>query len=173
MKRYLQKITATALLLSLFFIINGCGAYNFTGTTVGEDIKTFQVNFFQNDAPNVEPGIDRDFKIKLEEILLNQTSLDLVTSDGDLIYEGEIVDYYFAPITATSQSTAAENRLTVSVNVRFYDTKMPDNDFEQRFSFFVDFPGTNQLIGASLDSALDEIFERITQDIFNQSLAKW
>jgi hypothetical protein len=121
----------------------------------------------------VQPGIDRDFTLKLQDLLLNQTSLDLVTNNGDLLYEGEIVEFYTAPITATSQSTAAQNRLTVGVNIRFYDTKIPDNDFEQRFSFYFDYPGTTQLIGSSLDSALDEIFERITQDIFNKSLAKW
>lgn len=173
MKRNLQKLTITSLLLCVFLALSGCGIYSFSGASISKDIKTFQVNFFQNNAANVEPGINRDFKLKLEDILLNQTSLDLITSNGDLIYEGEIVEYFFAPITATSQSTAAENRLTVGVNVRFYDTKVPDNDFEQRFSFFFDFPGTTQLIGSSLDSALDVIFERITQDIFNTSLAKW
>ena len=30
-----------------------------------------------------------------------------------------------------------------------------------------------QLNGSTLNSALKDIFERITQDIFNESLAKW
>ena len=34
-------------------------------------------------------------------------------------------------------------------------------------------PGNVQLIGGQRDTALDEIFERITQDVFNASLAKW
>lgn len=173
MIKYLKYVTALSITLCLFMALSGCGAYSFSGASISPDIKTFQVNYFQNNAPNVQPGIDRDFTLKLQDLLLNQTSLDLVTNNGDLIYEGEIVEYYFAPITATSQSTAAQNRLTVGVNVRFYDTKEPDNDFEQRFSFYFDYPGSTQLIGANLDSALDEIFERITQDIFNKSLAKW
>ena len=173
MKNNLRHIVNTSLLLCLFLILSGCGSYSFTGANIGADIKTFQVNYFQNNAANVQPGIDRNFTLKLQDLLLNQTSLDLVTNNGDLLYEGEIVEFYTAPITATSQSTAAQNRLTVGVNVRFYDTKVPDNDFEQRFSFYFDYPGTTQLIGSSLDSALDEIFERITQDIFNKSLAKW
>ena len=173
MKNQLKYIAAASLLFCLILVISGCGAYSFSGASIGPDIKTFQVNYFQNNSANVQPGIDRDFTLKLQDLLLNQTSLDLVTNNGDLLYEGEIVEYYTAPITATSQSTAAQNRLTVGVNVRFYDTKVPDNDFEQRFSFYFDYPGTSQLIGSSLDSALDEIFERITQDIFNKSLAKW
>ena len=46
-------------------------------------------------------------------------------------------------------------------------------DFEKRFSFYYDYPGNVQLIGGQRDTALDEIFERITQDVFNASLAKW
>jgi hypothetical protein len=173
MKQKLRHIAIISFTFCLFLVLSGCGAYSFSGANIGADIKTFQVNYFQNNAANVQPGIDRDFTLKLQDLLLNQTSLDLVTNNGNLLYEGEIVEFYTAPITATSQSTAAQNRLTVGVNVRFYDTKIPDNDFEQRFSFYFDYPGTTQLIGSSLDSALDEIFERITQDIFNKSLAKW
>lgn len=146
--------------------------YSFTGADTG-NAKTFQVNYFQNTAAQVEPGISRDFTVQLQDLILNQTSLDLVNSNGDLIYEGEIVDFYVAPITATSQSTAAENRLTVAVNVRFFNTADEQKDFEQRFSFYFDYPGGTQLIGSRLDDALNVIFERITQDVFNASLANW
>ena len=92
---------------------------------------------------------------------------------GILIFEGEIVEYYIAPITATSQSTAAQNRLTISVNVRFYNTKEELKDFDQRFSFYFDYGGSSQLVGSQKEEAIGVIFERITQDIFNVSLANW
>jgi len=121
----------------------------------------------------VEPGIARDFTQTLQDLLLNQTSLDLVSSSGDLVYEAEITQFYIAPITATANSTAAQNRLTIGINVRFYNTKDPLKDFEQPFNFYYDYPGTTQLTGSRLDAAVDIIFERITQDIFNKSLANW
>jgi hypothetical protein len=146
--------------------------YSFTGADTG-DAETFQVNFFQNNAPLVLPGAAREFTVLLQDLILNQTSLDLVNNDGDLTYEGEIVQFYTAPITATSQSTAAENRLTVAVNVRFFNDNDPEKDFEQQFSFYFDYAGSTQLTGSRLDDALAIIFERITQDIFNASLANW
>ena len=76
-------------------------------------------------------------------------------------------------MTATSQNTAAQNRLTIRVNVRFYNKKKEEDDFEQPFSFYFDYPGSAQLVGSQKDTAIAEIFERITQDIFNASLAKW
>ena len=48
-----------------------------------------------------------------------------------------------------------------------------EDNIEKRFSFYYDYAGNVQLIGSQRDTALDEIFERITQDVFNASLAKW
>ncbi|WP_040248404.1 LptE family protein [Psychroserpens mesophilus] len=159
------------LCLPIFFF--GCGPYSFTGTSIADNIETFQVNYFQNASNLIEPGLDRDFTLALQDLILNQTNLSIVNSGGDLVYEGEITEYRISPTTAQANSTAAQNRLTISVNVRFYDKNEPDEEFEQRFSFFYDYPASSQLIGAQKDTALEEIFERITQDIFNATLAKW
>lgn len=162
-----------SLAIVLFMVITGCGNYSFTGASISENTRTFQVNYFQNNAPLIEPGLDRDFTLALQDLLLNQTNLDLVRSNGDLVYEGEIVEYRISPTTATSQNTAAQNRLTIAVKVRFYDKNDPDAEFDQRFSFFYDYAGSAQLVGSQKDTAIEEIFERLTQDIFNASLAKW
>lgn len=163
----LLVVFSSLLLLSL----QSCGIYSFTGADVGE-AETFQVNFFQNNADLVEPGIDRAFTLSLQDLIQNQSSLSLVNSNGDLIFEGEIIEYYISPMSATAQNTAAQNRLTISVNVRYYNTLEPEKDFEQRFSFFYDYPASTQL-NSILDTALDEIYTRLTQDIFNAALTDW
>lgn len=164
----------TLLCLYFMFILQSCSVkYSLTGASISPETTSFQVNYFQNNAPLIEPGIERDFTNKLIDLLINQTSLELVKSNGDLVYEGEIVEYRISPTTATADNRAAQNRLTVAVNIRFYDIQDPDADFEKRFSFYYDYAGNVQLIGSQRDTALDEIFERITQDVFNASLAKW
>ena len=158
----------------LFIFATSCSVkYSLTGASISPETKTFQVNYFQNTAPLIEPGIERDFTNKLIDLLINQTSLELVKSNGDLTYEGEIVEYRISPTTATANNTAAQNRLTIAVNVRFFDKSDSEADFEKRFSFYYDYAGNIQLVGGQKDIAVDEIFERITQDIFNASLAKW
>lgn len=159
------------LCFSLFIILTGCGIYSFTGLT--ETPESFQVNFFQNSADLVEPGLDIQFTNELQDLIQNQTSATLVNSGGEVIYEGEITEYRIAPMTATAQNTAAQNRLTIGVNVRYFNTKDEEKDFEQRFSFFFDYPANDQLVGSLKDEAHDVIFERITQDIINASLADW
>jgi len=162
-------------LLTILFI--GCGSYSFTGASIPEGTENFQVNFFENNAGNnigsiFEPGIDRDFTQALQNILQNQTNLQLTSIDGDLVYEGEIIEYRVSPMTATSDLTASQNRLSVVVNVRFINIKKEDDSFERRFSFYYDYPAEVQLLNIKSE-AHDMIFERITQDIFNASLAKW
>ena len=162
------------ILLALLCMLSlqSCKYYSFTGAYTG-NAETFQVNFFQNTAQLVEPGIDRQFTIQLQDLIQNQTSLILANTNGDLIYGGEITRYYVAPMTATAESTAAQNRLTIAVNVRFYNTLEPEKDFEQTFSFYFDFPGNEQLTGAQKEEAIEEVFLRITQDVFNASLTNW
>ncbi|MGY5846389.1 LptE family protein [Salegentibacter sp. HM20] len=158
--------------LLIAFSFSGCGFYSFTGADTGA-AQTFQVNFFQNNADLVEPGIDRDFTLRLQDLIQNQTRLSLVNDNADLIFEGEIINYYISPMSATADNRAAENRLTIGINVRYYNNLEPEKDFERRFSFYFDYDANAQLVGPVLDTALDEIFTRLTQDVFNAALANW
>lgn len=173
-----KKYIKIALLVPLvFLLIWGCGIYSFTGASIPPGTETFQVNYFENQAGNrpgstVEPGLDRDFTIALQDLLLNQTNLSLVNSDGDLIYEGEITEYSVTPMAATAAITAAQNRLKMSVKLRYFNTKNEEDDMEKGYSFFYDFPAELQVYDVR-DAALKEIFDRITQDIFNDTLARW
>jgi hypothetical protein len=167
-----MKQSAFLLCFVLMFSTQSCGIYSFTGADTGA-AESFQVNFFQNQADLVEPGIDRTFTLQLQDLIQNQTSLSLANENADLIFEGEIIDFYVAPITATADNTAAQNRLTIAVNVRYYNTLEPEKDFERRFSFYYDYPANAQLVGDVLETAVNEIYTRLTQDIFNAALTDW
>jgi len=172
MKKHTTYNIQYTIILFLVLMLTSCGIYNFTGT--GKiDAETFQVNYFLNNAELVEPGIERTFTNELQDLIQNQTSLSLTNSNADLVYEGEITEFRISPMTATAQQTAAQNRLYISINVRFTNRRNPEDDFERRFSHFYDYPANDQLTGALLNTAVEEIYERITQDVFNASLAKW
>ena len=154
-----------------------CGIYSFTGSSIPIGVETFQVNYFENTAggkpgSTIEPGLDRDFTIALQDLIVNQTSLNLVNEGGDIIYSGDIVEYSVTPMAATAEIKAAQNRLTMAVMVSYENVLNEDDNIEKRFSFYYDFPGNLQVYDIK-DSALEEIFERITQDILNETLAKW
>lgn len=155
------------------FTIQSCGIYSFTGTNIQSDVKTIQIDYFPNNALLVEPTLSTIFTQQLQDLFLQQTNLELVKSGGDLQFEGEITGYKISPMTATAEQTAAQNRITITVNVRFYNNKHDEDNFEQTFSFYYDFPADESLSGTLLSTAYEEILTRITQDIFNASVAKW
>ena len=125
-------------ILTLFLLVSCNVKYNFTGT--GKiNAKTFQVNYFQNNAEIVEVGIERTFTQKLQNTIQNQTNLDLVTSGGDLLYEGEIVEYRITPMASNASQQSSQNRMTISINVRYSSKNSEDDNFEKRFSFYHDY----------------------------------
>jgi hypothetical protein len=162
------------LLVGLAFLsLTSCSFYSLSGVTLPADVKTFQVDYFGYQAVLVEPGLERDFTLALQDLINDQSRLSLTPTNGDYIYQGEITRFYIAPMTATADSRAAQNRVTLEVNLRFINTKIDEESFEKKYSFFFDYDGNSQLQGSTLETAKEVLFTQITQDIFNDTLAKW
>ena len=168
MKKPINKL----IFLAGIILCMACGAYSFTGGSTGE-AKTLQIDFFSNQAPLIEPILSQRFTQDLQDLFTRQTNLTLTQSNGDLYFSGEITDYRITPMSAAANQTASQNRLTITVNVRFENKLVEKDSFEKQFSFYSDFAANAQLTGSVLEAALDEILERIIQDIFNASVAKW
>lgn len=168
MKSSIYKIFS----LFTFITLVSCGIYSFTGGDVG-NAKTIQIDYFNNNARLVEPTLSQSYTISLQDYFITQTSLNLVKSKGDLQFEGEISRYTITPMTATADQTASQNRLTIEINVRFYNREDDTKNFETKFSHFYDYDADVILEGTDLETAYEEIFERINQNIFSASVANW
>jgi len=167
-----KKIIILSFCIIATITFHSCGIYSFTGGDTG-NAKTIQIDYFPNTATLVEPGLSQKFTQDLQDLFLTQTNLEPVKANGDLQFEGEITGYRINPMTATAEQTAAQNRLTITVNCRYYNREEESKNFEKSFSFYYDYPADAQLTGSILDDAFEEILERITQDIFNASVANW
>ena len=60
----------------------------------------------------------------LKDQFISQTNLSLTDANGDLQFEGEIIEYKVKPISIQANETAAQNRLTISVKVTFTNNLM-------------------------------------------------
>ena len=163
--------------ISVFFIaltilFSGCGVYSFTGASVPAGAKTVSVQYFPNKALLVEPVLSPTFTNKLRDTFTTQTTLEMVEANGDLAIEGEIVSYKTTPVAIQADQTAAMNRLTIVVNVRFVNKLEPEKDFEQKFSQFLEYPSDKQLnsVSAELITAINEM---LSTDIFNKAVVNW
>ncbi|MBQ6770418.1 MAG: LptE family protein [Bacteroidales bacterium] len=160
------------LVLALAFVCHDCGVYSFSGASIPAEAKTVSVDYFPNHAQLVNPMLSNDFTNALRDAMTNQTTLDMVESGGDIAFEGEITDYRTTPVAITSGQTAAMNRLTVTVKVRFSNRFDETKDFEQNFSHYEDYP-SDQDLNAVQQSLTATIIEALVEDIFNKALVNW
>ena len=112
--------------------------------------------------------------LALREIVdgLDQTNLVLVKSDGDLQFEGYISNYSNNPVAIQGNEQAALTRVTITVKVKFMNTKDEKQSFESKFSRFEDLPASEEL-AAKEEELLNAINEQLTQDIFNKAITNW
>jgi Lipopolysaccharide-assembly len=161
--------TAIAVLLLLE---NGCKvSYSFTGAST-EGLNTVSIQYFQNRASLVQPGLSQTLTDALIDKCKSQTNLGIVNGLGDSSFEGEISDYNTKPLTVSADAQAAVNRFTISVKVKFTNSVNPDNSFEQTFSRYADYDSTLEL--SQVESELTEdIIELLVEDIFNRAFVNW
>lgn len=153
------------------FLAACTASYSFTGTSIGE-AKTISVETLTNRAPLTPPEYTQTFTEGLKEQYLRQTSLDLVKSNGDLQLSGFIQRYTSAPIATTGDETTSQNRLTVTVSIKFVNILEPSQNFDKTFTRFEDYSSSR-----SLSEVQDDLFASITdqlaQDIIQASIGNW
>ena len=159
------------VVLALAFVCQSCGIYTFSGASIPAEAKTASVAYFPNHAQLVNPLLSNNFTNALRDALTNQTTLDMVESGGDIAFEGEIIDYNTSPMAITGQ-TAAMNRLTVTVKVRFSNRIDETKDFETNFTRYEDYPSSQDL-NAVQESLTATIIDQLVEDIFNKALVNW
>lgn len=155
------------------FLVQSCGIYSFTGTSIQPDVKSITINYFEYKALKVNPNLSNTITEALKDKFTKMTKLEQVDMEGDLEIIGEVTGYDVKATAITANEQAAQNRLTVNVKIAFIDRKYPENSFENKsFSAYADFDAMQQL--DAVESALcEEIVEKLCEDIFNATVANW
>ena len=155
------------------FVVQSCGIYSFTGTSIQPDVKSITINYFEYKALKVNPNLSNSITEALKDKFTKMTKLEQVDMDGDLEIIGEVTGYDVKATAITANEQAAQNRLTVNVKIAFIDRKYPENSFENKsFSAYADFDAMQQL--DAVESTLcEEIIEKLCEDIFNATVANW
>lgn len=161
----------------LTILVNACKiGYSFTGASISPDVKTVFVDFFTNRARVVNPMLSQTFTEAMKDKFVNETGLSMEREQGDLEFSGEITGYEVRPLSIQQSEQgrdfASMNRLTVTVKVVFTNNKDHEQDFNQTFSAYYDWESTRSLNEVESE-AVDEIVEKLVEDIFNKSVANW
>ena len=106
-------------------------------------------------------------------MITRQTRLSIVDSNNtDLRLEGEITGYALSPQAVTEDAYASKTRLTITVRIKYTNSKDPDMDADQTFSAYRDFTSDQLLIDVQ-DSLCDEICDELCNLIFNATFGNW
>jgi len=160
-------------ILMLAMALGGCGIYSFSGTSIQSDVNSITLPTFEYKALRVNPSLANNLSEKLRDNFRRMTKLEQVEMDGDLQIDGEITGYDVKASAVTADEVAAQNRLTVTVNINFTNRKYPEDSFENKsFSAYADYDSTNSL-DAVENTLCEEIIEKLVEDIFNATVAQW
>lgn len=171
----LRAITGWSIpfLVLMMLLTQSCRmSYSFTGASISPDVKTVSIAYIQNNAGLVVPTLSRTFTDALRNYFTSQTNLVLVDRNGDLNLEGSFTQYAVQPVAIQGNETAALNRLTIMVSIKFSNKTDPKQYWETIFSRYQDYSSAYNL-SAVQDGLISDITDQLVQDIFNKAVVNW
>ena len=163
-----------SIILACAVALCGCSVvkYSFSGTSIDPDVHTVTVNYFGYKALKVNPTLANDLTEAMKDKFKKLTKLEEVEMDGDLEIEADVTGYDVRAAAVTANEVAAQNRLTVSVKLKFTNRKHPEENVEKSFSAYSDYDSTNSLDAVEA-TLCEERVEKLVEDMFNACVAQW
>lgn len=168
------KIKLAAVSAVIAMTLAGCRiSYKLNGAALDYNTyKTIQIDNFPIRAALVYPPLQQMFENELLDYVSRNTRLQTTDSRADLQLEGEITGYALSPQAVTEDALASKTRLTITVRVKYTDTKKENNDLDQTFSAYRDFD-SSQMLTEVQDQLCEEICDELVIQIFNATLGNW
>ena len=171
MKLKVNTLILSAMILASI-VLQSCGFYSFSGTSIPQEVKTFSVSYFDNNAPINSPLLSQTITEGLKQKFISETNLSIEERNGDFEFSGEITSFTVTPVSAQSTDNAQLNRLTIQVAIKLVCASDDKISFEQTFSNFQDFDATLNFSDVEND-LVEEIYEMLIQSIFNKAAINW
>ena len=160
-------------LVACLLLISCSISYKFNGASIDySKTKTIQIAEFPIRSSYVWAPMGGIFNNELKDQFANHTKLIQVKRNGDLKLEGEITRYDQRNKSVSSEGYSAMTELSITVNVRFTNTKKHDEDFERSFTGQASFD-TTQSLNSVQEQLVTEIIKNICDQIFNATVANW
>lgn len=172
--RFFSRLTAASVLFIVLLSQSSCRVgYSFTSASVSPLVKSIVIHTFPNNAPLVVPTLSRNLTQALKDYFTTQSNLILVDRNGDLDIDGSITGYSISPTAIQGNETAAMNRLTITVHVKFVNKINEKQNFESEFSKYFDYKSTPPPSPSQLEEYITTINNQLVEEIFNKSFANW
>lgn len=148
-------------------------SYKLNGAAIDYNIyHTINIGQFPIRAALVYPPLQQTFENELQDYIIRNTRLQIVDGASDLQIEGEITGYSLSPQAVGEDAYATQTRLTISVRVKYTNTREENKDVDQTFSAYRDFDASQMLTDVQ-DELCQQISKELVDLIFNATLGDW
>ena len=140
--------------------------------------KTFSLRV-QSDISLGPPDLAMRLQQQLGDALVQRTTLKQVNTQEGLQLEGSIKGFAYTSIAPTQSGRggkgyqAAMERLTIEVQLSYTNPYDQDTSFSKKmFVQYADMAASANR-GSEERRLIDDIFEKLVEDIFNETVASW
>ncbi|MBK9254182.1 MAG: hypothetical protein IPM42_01705 [Saprospiraceae bacterium] len=157
---------------SVSVIFSGC--YSFKGIAIPPDIKTYYVNDFQfgSNVLSAPADLNQRFSEAIRAKIRNESRLIYNENEPDIEFSGSIIQFTLNPEAPQAGNTVALNKFEIGVNVDFTNHKDEKKNWKKGFTFFRTFDSTQDFLSLQ-DNLVKEIFDQLTENIFNEAFTGW
>ena len=169
---FLRWVIAILLPVSMLFIIFGCGAYSFTGSSVPSHLKTIYIPVAQDKSPAAIPGLRELLTDNLIQKFINDNSMQVANStNANATLDCTITSVTDAPSIVSAGEQVSARKVTINVKVVYKDLVMKKTVFDQNFTGFGEYvPAQTQ---NQREDAIAIAVDYISEDILLAVVSGW
>ncbi len=162
----------TQLILLTLVLSSATCSVTLDNKSIDPEIRTFYVKNFSVVASNAPVTLGEEFAEDLRQKVISETRLTYTDTNPDIEFEGRMTGFDIRPVAVQQGETSQFNELKITINVDYINNRDEEKNWNRPFSFFVNYDAESNLLDVQED-LLDEIFERLIQDIFQEAFQSW
>lgn len=173
----MKHLRAYLYIIGIILVMGATAAcsvsYKFNGASIDyTKTKTIQLADFPIQSSYVWGPMGPMFNNELKDKFASNTQLRQVSRNGDLKIEGEITQYSQRNKSVSAEGYSAQTELSITVNVRFTNTKNHNEDFERQFTSAKTYDTTKSLASVQ-EELVTQMVKDLVDQIFNATVANW
>jgi len=161
----------------LIVVLAFAGCYSFRGVSIAPDINTYYVrqvttgeNIYSDAAP--PPDLPERLMEQLRLTVRSQSKLRENDVTPDIEFDCRINSYRITNEASQSGNEVSLNKLTIGISVEYINNLREDEGWKKSYSIGVPFDPSLDLQSVQ-DDFIQDIFEQITDQVFNDAFTDW
>ena len=173
----MKHLRAYLYIIGIILVMGATAAcsvsYTFNGASIDyTKTKTIQLADFPIRSTYDWGPMGPMYNNELKDKFASNTQLRQVSRNGDLKIEGEITQYSQRNKSVSAEGYSAQTELSITVNVRFTNTKNHNEDFERQFTSAKTYDTTKSLASVQ-EELVTQMVKDLVDQIFNATVANW